>query len=302
MKTVSIIIPVFNSEKYLADCIQSVISQQYTNIEIILVDDGSTDSSFEICERYRDTDSRIKLYRKENGGQGSARNLGLQKASGEYILFVDSDDTLASDTISANIRFLTENTAVDFVQFPTYMYYGGKAAYIRKNAACKYTSVDDFISLALEKDTISWLVWDKIFRRSLIQGMSFREDIKYEDNYFIMELLPGLSEVYISDKGLYYYHHRENSTTTSGLSQLKEKSTVEVLDLQLQLLQKPLYSKVFVEFLLRLVNVEKSLKINFGFLSNRSSRYRDCLSLRQIFSSNLSLKEILKLISFRTLS
>lgn len=290
----SIIVPVYNAEKYLDDCIQSLTGQEYSNLEIILVDDGSSDSSLKICERYKNADSRIKLFRKENGGQGSARNVALKHATGDYILFVDSDDTIASDTISKNLIFFKENPNLDFVQFPVYFLYGTDSAYIRESVERKYGIHDDFIKLTLQDNIISWIVCDKIFRRDLIEGMEFREDMKYEDNYFMMELLPRLSKVHVSNKGMYYYYHRENSTTTSAVNLMKEKSTVHVLDLQLQMLKNSKHDALFYQYLTRLLNVEKSLKINFEVGEKVSQKFKERISFKNLFTSGLEVKDLVK--------
>ena len=109
MKKVSIIIPIYNVEKYLRKCVDSVICQTYKNLEIILVDDGSPDSCPEICDSYVDLDSRIKVIHKQNGGLSDARNTGIDMSSGEYITFVDSDDYIENDMIEILISTLEEN-------------------------------------------------------------------------------------------------------------------------------------------------------------------------------------------------
>ncbi|MGM9891268.1 glycosyltransferase family 2 protein [Limosilactobacillus sp.] len=97
---VSIIVPVYNDEKYLAQCIESALQQTYQNIELILVDDGSTDNSFGICEHYRQQDQRVRLLHKTNGGIGSSRNAGLAMAAGDYVTFIDDDDLLPKNSVA----------------------------------------------------------------------------------------------------------------------------------------------------------------------------------------------------------
>lgn len=112
---VSVIVPVYNVEKYLARCLDSIINQTYTNLEIILVDDGSKDSSGQICDEYAAKDQRIKVIHKQNGGLSSARNAGLDIASGSYIEFVDSDDWIDKDTVKENLELIiNENSNVVF--------------------------------------------------------------------------------------------------------------------------------------------------------------------------------------------
>ncbi len=103
-KVVSVIIPIYNVEKYIVKCVQSVINQSYKQLEILLIDDGSTDSSGEICDTLLVEDSRIKVFHKENGGLSSARNYGIEQATGDYITFIDSDDYVHINFKEANIQ------------------------------------------------------------------------------------------------------------------------------------------------------------------------------------------------------
>ena len=111
MKKISIIVPIYNTEKYLQRCIESLINQTYQNLEIILVNDGSTDNSEKICAKYKKTDNRIKVFSKVNGGQSSARNLALENITGDYIGFVDSDDWIALDTYEYLMNIIEKNSA-----------------------------------------------------------------------------------------------------------------------------------------------------------------------------------------------
>ena len=106
--TVSIIVPIYNKEKYLEKCLDSILGQTYRDLEIILVDDGSTDNSLAICQRYAEKDLRIKIYHKPNGGVSSARNLGLEKSTGTLISFADPDDSLHAECIERLKRVLDE--------------------------------------------------------------------------------------------------------------------------------------------------------------------------------------------------
>ncbi|EGS36618.1 glycosyltransferase, group 2 family protein [Limosilactobacillus oris F0423] len=108
---VSVIVPVYNDEKYLADCVDSILHQSYQNLELILIDDGSTDNSAQICEDYRERDDRVRVLHKVNGGVGSSRNAGLAMATGDYILFVDNDDWLADDHIKKLYQHLKASGA-----------------------------------------------------------------------------------------------------------------------------------------------------------------------------------------------
>lgn len=129
----SVIILVYNSESYLSACIDSVLHQDYPDIELILVDDGSSDNSGAICDEYARTDKRVKVIHKENGGQASARNMGLNIVSGQYITFVDSDDTIAADSYAKNIELMERCKAdIDILQYPCYYMYGNDNSCIIK--------------------------------------------------------------------------------------------------------------------------------------------------------------------------
>ena len=105
-KAVSIIVPIYNQEEFLNRCIDSVLNQTYKNIELILIDDGSTDASFEICKEYAVDNEKVKVFMKKNGGVSSSRNLGLRKATGEFIFFLDADDAIEKNVIENLVKFL----------------------------------------------------------------------------------------------------------------------------------------------------------------------------------------------------
>ncbi|MCB4234496.1 glycosyltransferase family 2 protein [Kaistella anthropi] len=136
---ISVIVPVYNVEKYLSGCLQSICSQTYDNIEILLIDDGSTDSSWEICNRFAAADSRIIILQKENGGQSSARNLGLDMATGDYIAFIDSDDAISADVLEKAMSQFEKYPHVEAVQFPVFMEYGTAGQYlnVKKNSSLR---------------------------------------------------------------------------------------------------------------------------------------------------------------------
>lgn len=129
----SIVVPIYNAKPYLADCVNSILNQSYSDIELILVDDGSSDNSGAICDEYARTDKRVKVIHKENGGQASARNMGLNIVSGQYITFVDSDDTIAVDSYAKNIELMERCKAdIDILQYPCYYMYGNDNSCIIK--------------------------------------------------------------------------------------------------------------------------------------------------------------------------
>lgn len=262
---VSVIIPVYNTAAYLPACIESVVHQTYSDLEIILIDDGSTDNSLEICMAYAQNDERITVIDKPNGGQASARNLGLDKCTGSYIAFIDSDDTIALDTLEKNVPFLEADTDLDFVQFPIFMKYGSEAQYLRSFSPKVIAGQTNLFKAWIEKDEISWIVCNKIFRKAIFDNVRFPEGMVYEDNYVVADTLDKSNKAMISNHGLYYYFDRAQSTTTSTHSEKKELNTQKVsLRIYESLLQHPELSTARSIMLNRIINVASSLKKNFN--------------------------------------
>src|SRR5690554_7749965 len=298
--TFSIIIPVYNSSVYLNNCIDSIVKQSYNDFELILIDDGSTDNSLSLCLNWQQKDDRIQVHRQENKGQGSARNVGLSRAKGKYILFIDSDDAISEDTLELNYRILISEPNIDCLQFPIYMKYGTQDAYLKKEEEQLYeASKSNIKNLLLVDNVISWIVCDKIFKKESIDRMFFREDIKYEDNYFMMEYIQKLNKFYLSEKGVYYYYHRTDSTTTSAITELKERSTTEILYLILSLLDSIIEADVFYKYLIRLINVEKSLKINFKTSTKGFEKFKKDVRFVAVLKSQRSIKEKIKILLYK---
>lgn len=219
---ISVIVPVYNVEDYLDRCINSIINQTYNNLEIILVDDGSTDSSGKLCDDYALKDDRIKVLHKENGGVSSARNAGLDVASGDYIGFVDSDDMLES-----NMYELLINNAKSFgvkvscCQIQTKNIDGTitRIDKAQSNMFSKLEIVNGFFFNDFIKDFIV-SPCNKIILREVIDDNSirFKHYALAEDFLFIFEVLSKVDNVYYDSTVGYYYLHRDNSAMTSNFS------------------------------------------------------------------------------------
>lgn len=199
---ISIIVPVYNTEKYLDRCIQSVLAQTYTNWELLLINDGSTDSSGAICDKYAAEDNRIRVFHKENGGVSSARNVGLSEMQGEWVTFLDSDDWIDDKYI----EFMASDPASDFVS----CYY--QAIGWPEWVSCPpqervYTQKE--LNTCFSDNLMMWNTpWAKRFRTQLIQvnRCRFNESISFgEDTIFVYEYLRYIKTATISSKILYYY-------------------------------------------------------------------------------------------------
>lgn len=178
----SIIIPIYNRKQYLTRCVESLRKQSYSNLEIILIDDGSTDGSWQLCEAFQLKDSRIFAYHQENQGCSSARNLGLRMASGEYIGFVDADDWVSDDYASKTIGIIRSHSA-DIVWFG-FDYYRGSNI-VGKNVPDISIDGGKEIFGAYCTYCSGWEVYNKVFKRSLLRGISFPKNMSYGEDWYI---------------------------------------------------------------------------------------------------------------------
>lgn len=220
-KLISVIIPVFNVEKYLERCIKSIINQTYKNLEILLINDGSTDKSIEICNRYLEFDSRIILLNKENGGLSSARNLGIDKAKGEYISFVDSDDfihELMYETLVSNLEKNDCDISIiesfDVIEDKDFIFElkntNNSIVYSKEEAIANYLD-GNFIP-----------AWGKLYRKELFESIRFPIGILNEDEAIMIRVFDSCTRnIVYQDIKLYFYLRRKSGSITSTKKNLK---------------------------------------------------------------------------------
>ena len=210
MCKVSIIVPVFNVAPYLEESISSILSQSFTDYELLIVDDGSTDGSYEICDQLAEKDSRIRVFHKENGGVSSARNLGLKNAEGEWICFVDSDDILLPHGLQTMMDGVSED--VDLV-LAGYYEWEGKTLQQDTSGCGNAGIIDPYQALLMMYPFTDYpymgFAWGKLFRRSLIgkNNLLFDERIVIkEDTLFVVEYICGIHHlVYYTPIPIYNY-------------------------------------------------------------------------------------------------
>lgn len=201
---VSIIIPVYNAQEYLDDCIKSVLGQTYKNFEVILIDDGSLDKSLKICNGYSEWDNRIIVIYKENGGVSSARNMGLDVAKGEYVLFVDADDYIDEDYIESHINFDADIVVSSTEKSGAYL-----KSEILKNEG-------EFVGFGGPVC--------KLYKRKVIGSTRFREEIKIgEDIIFNLEILKKTENIYYITYDGYHIRYNPNSLTRSHFGRYTER-------------------------------------------------------------------------------
>ncbi len=225
-KLISVIVPVYKVEKYIEKCVDSIISQTYDNLEIILVDDGSPDKCPHICDRYKKMDGRIKVIHKENGGLSSARNAGLDICSGEYIAFIDSDDCIAEDYIEKLYSAMeTENADIALCDF---LYTGSLTDYNNEYNQLhfpRFTADGREVVrryYSAENGTALVVAWGKLYRRELFRTLRYPVGRIHEDEFVFAELMLNCKKAVWIEEKLYFYLQRENSI----MSEKKIKDTL----------------------------------------------------------------------------
>lgn len=206
---ISVIIPIYNVEKYLRKCLDSVLAQSYINLEIILIDDGSTDQCFEICDTYGKKDSRIKVVHKENGGISSARNIGLDMATGEYICFVDSDDYISVDMCEEMFFHINKeeaDIAIAGISFDS----GLRKADLCKSEYATYGN-KELVKEYLLNSYINNVVWNKLYHKELLNGLRFMDIARHEDVIFTTQVLSKVKKAVYINQCFYTQYLREGS-------------------------------------------------------------------------------------------
>lgn len=214
---VSVIVPVYNVEQYLDQCVQTICNQDYDNLEIILVDDGSADSSGMMCDQWNIRDNRIKVIHKANGGLSDARNTGIKNARGEYLCFIDSDDLVTKDLISHLYQIINEYNAGISACGIAHLYEAHELT-IKPEWQTRLLTADDAICEMLYQTTFLVPACGKLYRRSCFEGVSFPVGMRFEDAAVMGDLFEAAGKIAVSSKQGYIYRHRANSITTSKFS------------------------------------------------------------------------------------
>ncbi len=211
----SIIVPVYKARRHLQNCIESILLQTYTDYELILVDDGSTDGSGAVCDRYAQECDKVRVIHKKNGGLSSARNAGIAAARGEYITFVDADDIIASGTYYYNMRILLANPDIDIIEYPVNIHYETPQSEIVSFKPEKVTGNDIFTDWIKRKGYKHSYACNKIYRADLFLFVRFPEGEVFEDLYTTPILIESSNCIYYSDCGFYYYIDQKGSISNS---------------------------------------------------------------------------------------
>ncbi len=275
---ISVIVPIYNVVDYLDRCINSIINQTYTNIEIIVVDDGSTDGSFEKINKFKEVDERVIVIKKENGGVSSARNEGLKIASGEYIGFVDADDYIHPLMFEKLMNAMINND----VELSCCL---AESFSIRPNAEYNCDKQDDIDLLSTEEfvdklfvwpKNITQSVWNKLYKKELIKT-NFNENIHMgEDALFLVGYCQNISKIAVINENLYYVFERENSAMRDNPDNLAGGIPVreKLIDMVKTISKNCFYyaQADFLDACLYYLHLENIKKIFVNYIKNNKHR------------------------------
>lgn len=207
MPTISVIIPAYNVEKYLDKCMNSVLNQSFTDFEVLLIDDGAKDSTVQLCDKYAEKDTRVKTYHKKNGGLSDARNYGLERISGKYVTFIDSDDYIDDNYLKYMYDLiLKENAQICMVQGQLLLENEEPHKFPINVEKC--VSTEEAIRMMLLRKEATHTSWGKLYDVSLWENIRFPKGQNYEDYATTYHVFSKATRVVYSDAKLYYYIQR----------------------------------------------------------------------------------------------
>ena len=234
---VSIIVPVFNVENYMKKCLDSVINQTYKNIEILLIDDGSKDSSGKICDEYSKKDKRIKIFHKENGGLSSARNYGIEKATGEYLTFIDSDDTLEVDYIEYLYNLITKyDTDLSICPYTVIINETKKYDFGKKYKE-EVLNTEQALTRMLCEEGFTVSACAKLYKKELFDDIRYPLNKLCEDNGTTYKTIMKCNKIAYGNESKYNYFKRPNSIMTSKFN-IKRMDLIELTDIMCNDIEK----------------------------------------------------------------
>lgn len=207
---ISIVVPVYNVEKYLERCIDSILEQTFEDFEILLVDDGSKDSSGSICDELAKKDKRLRVFHKSNGGLSDARNYGLERIRGDYVTFIDSDDFIGKNYLKTLMDQMVENNA-DISMISSAAIYDDDPVPEETEGKCYVMDGKTAFKVLVCREMLSWSAWGKLFKKSIVKELRFPKGYCYEDLHTIPYLISNSSIFAYCSKVEYYYIQRRDS-------------------------------------------------------------------------------------------
>ena len=247
---ISVIVPVYNVQDELKRCIDSILKQTYTNFELLLINDGSTDNSLAICNQVANVDKRIKVYSKQNGGLSDARNFGLQYASGEYVAFIDGDDYVEVDYLKKLYSSISENEAdVAVCGFQNVTVNGNLEQVVKFPSETKKMVISghELLRLVFQDNGYTFVVaWNKLYAKTLFDKVQFEKGKLHEDEYINFPLFWNVSRVSIVNQPLYNYIQRPGSIMNSNFSEEKLLTVFELHQRRIAFYKQKKASELYV--------------------------------------------------------
>ena len=266
---VSVIVPVYRVESYLSYCVNSILNQTYQNLEIILVDDGSPDNCPALCDDYATKDKRVKVIHKENGGLSDARNKGLEQATGDYVMFIDSDDFWVDENqLALLIKAVEANPQCDFIGFNVSYYFEATNRYVPWIAYDKYitncTNKDELIISLVKTGTFPMSAWSKIIKRKFLleNKISFIKGLLSEDIPWFLSLLEKTQDFRMLNQYMYAYRQVSNGTSiTHNFSKKNFDNLFWIVRNGIEMISQSNFSKRVKESLLSFMAYELCILI-----------------------------------------
>ena len=273
---VSIIIPIYNCAEYISDCIESIIHQSYSNIEIIIVNDGSSDDSLSICKKYEKKDDRIIIINNKNNGVSYSRNCGIKKSSGEYICFIDADDWIHKNYIEKLVDCIKNNNDIAMCNYIS--------AYCHNQIINKYNNIDindDYLSFITKNNC--WNPWAKLFKKATITEMFDVDVSSSEDLLFNFMNSKNIIRIGYVDEALYYYRRKDDeqfSITNVGKKQLTELDAIMFMIEKCSTKNKSFFIGHYISILYRILffdnkNSIKTFKEKDKYIKYAKLKYMD---------------------------
>ncbi|MBR5715344.1 MAG: glycosyltransferase family 2 protein [Bacteroidales bacterium] len=295
---ISVILPVYNTAAYLSACLDSVLAQTYRDIEVILVDDGSTDGSAEVCDDYACRDARVTVLHQENGGPSAARNRGLEIASGEYVAFIDSDDVVHQRYLEVLITEIERHHA-DIAQSPYQIVPESKrSAYnaerlkqpLSNTCKTKVLTTDEAMFSMLYQQGMADSSPCKLFRRSLFEGQRFPIIFRvYEDLYVMAQIYPRITRMVWVDVPTYFYFKQDSGTLNSISIRRKDAFEVlETLEAQFMVTGQPQFVRATRERRLSVAfNILRLLSKQPHTDANKAMAHRCCQHIKSLRAESI---------------
>lgn len=307
---ISILVPVYNSEKYLAQCLDSIINQKYKHLEIIVVDDGSTDKSGEICDEYADQNPRIKVFHQKNKGISTTRNILLSYATGDYIGFVDSDDTISPDMYS-DMLYVAQTTGADMVVC-NFTHTSNDGSPVDTEVCIPFN--EGYVSAEKYIDKISGgncgalsIVWNKLYKRYLFENITYPSGKIHEDDATIHKICHACNKIYYTPNIYYFYNSNPSSIMNKKFNIGRLDSTDAILD-RIEFLKKYGYSEMTVhncevflidDFLYSIRKLDKKSKSDRTAIKNKLKLIKPyCKELLKSKHTDRKNKTVIRLLCF----